>query len=189
MNKKNSQKLSALYAGGVVLTGFFAGGIGYATVSIIDNMKYNTLKQIENNYVYAAEMQSSQNQIDTSLYEADNSVVETTGFVSESEVVTTEPISNDLVVQDKSESTTDSGNSPNLSNSTPADETKKYDNKNIKFDDDGTAIYYVQKGDTLSYVSSVTGYSVDSLAEYNGIFNVNVIYAGSAIRIPLTDDE
>ena len=189
MSKKNYQKLSALYAGGIVLTGFFAGGIGYATFSIIDDMKHNTLKHIENEYVYAAEMQSSQSSIDSYLYEANNSVAETINTSSDSTAIVTEPIIDESILQDKSEHSPDSDKAENVPRNASADETKKYDNKNIKVDDDGKAIYYVQKGDTLSYVSSVTGYSVDSLAEYNGIYNVNVIYAGSAIRIPLTDDE
>lgn len=44
--------------------------------------------------------------------------------------------------------------------------------------------YDVQWGDTLSGVSRSTGVSVDDLARENGIENVDLIYAGSSLRVP-----
>ena len=44
--------------------------------------------------------------------------------------------------------------------------------------------YDVQWGDTLSGVSRSTGVSVDDLARENGIEDVNLIYAGSSLRVP-----
>lgn len=44
--------------------------------------------------------------------------------------------------------------------------------------------YDVQWGDTLSGVSRSTGVSVDDLARENGIADVNLIYAGSSLRVP-----
>lgn len=58
----------------------------------------------------------------------------------------------------------------------------------ISIDIDGNAIYLIEKGDTLSYISGKVGYSVDELAEYNHIKNVNLIYEGSSLRIPVTSE-
>lgn len=44
--------------------------------------------------------------------------------------------------------------------------------------------YFIQSGDTLSGISSYVHYSVDELANYNEIRNVDLIYAGSVLRIP-----
>lgn len=54
----------------------------------------------------------------------------------------------------------------------------------IRQDTDGTYIYLIQSGDTLSKLSAVFGYSVDEIANFNQIRNVNLIYDGSALRIP-----
>ena len=50
--------------------------------------------------------------------------------------------------------------------------------------DDGSLLYVIQRGDTLSKISALVGFSVDELAEYNHIRNVNLIYTGSVLRIP-----
>lgn len=52
--------------------------------------------------------------------------------------------------------------------------------------DDARAVwvYDIQWGDTLSDISRMFGRSVDSIAEYNHIQNVNLIYAESSIVIP-----
>lgn len=47
-------------------------------------------------------------------------------------------------------------------------------------------IYIIQPGDTLSGISAATGVSVDRLAYVNGIADVNLIYAGSALEIPVS---
>lgn len=46
------------------------------------------------------------------------------------------------------------------------------------------AIYEVQKGDTLSGIASKYGTTYQKLAEYNGIENPSLIYAGQKIKIP-----
>lgn len=46
--------------------------------------------------------------------------------------------------------------------------------------------YIIQPGDTLSGISAATGVSVDKLALVNGIADVNLIYAGSALVIPVS---
>lgn len=45
-------------------------------------------------------------------------------------------------------------------------------------------VYIIQHGDTLSELSATLGYSVDELAQYNSIRNVNRIYTGSVLRLP-----
>lgn len=45
-------------------------------------------------------------------------------------------------------------------------------------------IYTIVSGDTLVGISAKFGISVDSLADYNDIRNVDLIYTGSVLRIP-----
>lgn len=49
---------------------------------------------------------------------------------------------------------------------------------------DGLWIYLIEYGDTLSKLSKAFGYSVDELANFNQIRDVNLIYANSSLRIP-----
>lgn len=49
---------------------------------------------------------------------------------------------------------------------------------------DGTMVYMIQPGDTLTSISATLGYSVDELANFNQIRDVNLIYADSALRVP-----
>lgn len=49
---------------------------------------------------------------------------------------------------------------------------------------DGLWIYLIEYGDTLSKLSKAFGYSVDELANFNQIRDVNLIYADSSLRIP-----
>lgn len=58
----------------------------------------------------------------------------------------------------------------------------------VVVDPDGNMVYIVKKGDTLSAVSGIVGYSVDELAEYNHIKNVNLIYIDESLRIPADKD-
>lgn len=58
----------------------------------------------------------------------------------------------------------------------------------VVVDPDGNMIYTVQKGDTLSDISKIVGYSVDELADYNHIANKNLIYVNESIRIPASED-
>lgn len=56
----------------------------------------------------------------------------------------------------------------------------------VRTDSNGTD-YVVREiiwGDTLSEISLETGISVDRLADYNHIENPDLIYAGSALRVP-----
>lgn len=44
--------------------------------------------------------------------------------------------------------------------------------------------YTVKKGDRLSKIGAIYGYTADELAAYNGIENPNLIYPGQVIKIP-----
>ena len=48
----------------------------------------------------------------------------------------------------------------------------------------GDTEYIVKKGDTLSGIAAKYGTTYQSLAEYNGISNPNLIYPGQVIKIP-----
>lgn len=52
-------------------------------------------------------------------------------------------------------------------------------------DKDGKWVYIVKLNDTLGRISGLVGYSVQELAEYNHIENVDLIFADQAIRIPV----
>lgn len=58
------------------------------------------------------------------------------------------------------------------------------DPANVVQDADGTYVYVIQPGDTLTDISRAFGYSVDDIANKNGIRDVNLIYANSSLRIP-----
>lgn len=58
----------------------------------------------------------------------------------------------------------------------------------VVVDPEGNMVYVVKKGDTLSAVSRMVGYSVDELAEYNHIKDVNLIYVDESLRIPADED-
>lgn len=45
-------------------------------------------------------------------------------------------------------------------------------------------IYSIQEGDTLTDISAQFGISVDYLADYNAVRDVNVISEGAALRVP-----
>lgn len=58
------------------------------------------------------------------------------------------------------------------------------DSPYVTVDEYGNTYYHIIAGDTLCKISTLLHYSVDELAEYNHIQNVNMIYAESDLRIP-----
>lgn len=60
---------------------------------------------------------------------------------------------------------------------------KALSDKNI-YDVDNNKVYHIKRGDTLSQISKETGFSVQTLAKYNDIDNVNLIYANSSLQLP-----
>lgn len=67
-------------------------------------------------------------------------------------------------------------------------EESSSDEKSSDSDDEETVpadtVWHVEAGDTLASISAETGVSVDALVEHNSIANPNLIYAGSALRVP-----
>lgn len=51
-------------------------------------------------------------------------------------------------------------------------------------DSNNSPVYDIKPGDTLTSISHEFGFSVDQIANLNQIRDVNVIYAGSSLRIP-----
>lgn len=45
-------------------------------------------------------------------------------------------------------------------------------------------IYNIQRGDTLTSISAKLGVSVDAIAEYNAVRDINVISEGAVLRLP-----
>lgn len=45
-------------------------------------------------------------------------------------------------------------------------------------------IYYIQDGDTLTALSARFGISIDYIADYNAVRDVNVISTGAVLRVP-----
>jgi len=45
-------------------------------------------------------------------------------------------------------------------------------------------VYFIQDGDTLTAISAELGVSVDAIAAYNAVRDVNVISEGSVLRVP-----
>lgn len=58
------------------------------------------------------------------------------------------------------------------------------DASRVYLNDDGVYVYRIERGDTLTSLSAAFEYSVDALADYNDIDDVNRIYAESSLRIP-----
>lgn len=89
------------------------------------------------------------------------------------DLIRNNPSIKDIIVEDLDEA-------PNAS-ATPAP------NGSFTKNDKQVSVYHIKKGDTLSEISDKVSHSVDELAKYNKIDDVNLIYAGSALRIPDTE--
>ena len=57
-------------------------------------------------------------------------------------------------------------------------------NPNISQEEDGTLIYTVQRGQTVSDIARETGYSVAELAEYNNLESASMIITGQKLKLP-----
>jgi len=60
---------------------------------------------------------------------------------------------------------------------------------NLEFNPDSRVNYQIKNGDTLSKIAKEYGTTVKELAKLNGIKNVNLIFAGASLQIPITDDK
>lgn len=183
MSKK--VKLGAMYAGCAVMTAIFGASITLVTNTVISDMKtdaaasgtYEASAEQEQTtiYVIPTETQNESSKSD----ESSSSFSEDTTEVSGNKQNNTEHENEQQVTAAQSLT------SSNLSKLTTEDEITLEDGKYVVVIEKGDAVYYINRGDTLSYISSVTGISVDELAEYNHIQNVNVIYAESALKVPV----
>lgn len=160
MNKKQFW----LYAICVFITCIIIIFIYLMTCNIVSNIRYDN-KTSAYSMLYKTDF----------VKQATEAITEQTeilsgGVVNQTE--TTDPVENEILKDIE------------ISETTPEVETGKSRNDCFVVYDDGRIAYIVQKGDTLSYVSTLTGYSVDELANINHIKDVNLIYSGSAIMIP-----
>lgn len=156
------KKQTVLYSVYGLLTGMIAVCIGATAHGVIHNID----KQFDTRQTVA-----------TAINRCDNSSSATTQTytVEPSTVFVTQPTTN---VENKSDNVDDFDFTPEV-------ETNEFDMHLFKRYGDGRIAYIVQEGDTLCYVSTLTGYSVDMLAKENEIDDVNLIYTGEAIMIPV----
>ena len=57
----------------------------------------------------------------------------------------------------------------------------------LTLSEDGTLTYHIMRGDTLTGISYYVNLPRDQLAEVNRIKDINVIYAGDTLEVPMTD--
>ena len=92
---------------------------------------------------------------------------------------------------DDNENTGDESNTPTGNTDTTVDgdsQVPYVGAEYVTIDANGDMVYVVKRGDTLTRVSRLTGYSVQELAEYNQIVNVDLIYVDQVIRIPASQE-
>lgn len=170
MNDKSNKKRMFLYIGCGLISLFFVVAIGVMTYRILSHMNSVSydVDTITESYCQT-ELQSESNDA--------SQIIETT-IAQTNDAITTDMIEKETSVEN------DIAENDKISGKTPEVETDKDHLSYIVTYDDGRMAYIIQEGDTLSYVSTLLGYSVDTLAELNDIEDVNLIYAGSAIMIP-----
>ena len=71
----------------------------------------------------------------------------------------------------------------NATTGSPGADTKQTDGS-TNSEPTTPSVYLIKPGDTLSDISAQHGYSVDAIANFNEIRDVNMIYSNSALRIP-----
>lgn len=187
MKKSMSVKLAAMYVCCGIVTATLAVGIGFATNSIIDSVKSDAAASVAE--AQKAMYDTSQIQQQTTHAAPDESTTESN--VGDEAAIVSDIGSEQNKSEYENENSDDISVQSVQNNNSPKnpieDENTIKNNKYVVLTETGDAVYYINSEDTLSYISSVTGYSVDELAEYNCIRNVDLIYAGSALRIPDED--
>lgn len=156
------KKQTILYKVCGLLTGAICVYIGVTTHGVIRNID----KQVETRQTVVTVASS---------YDANSSATTQAYTVEPSTAFVTQPTDN---AENKSDKVDDFDFTPEV-------ETNEFDTHLFKRYDDGRVAYIVQEGDTLCYVSTLTGYSVDMLAKENEIDDINLIYTGEAIMIPV----
>lgn len=192
---KKEQSLKGLYAGGAVAVGAFAVGVALLTNTVVSNMSANML-DVSNSTAMNINQAGYADTVDPQY--STTYVDPTTGLSNSNDSQSTQgnygnncqngcaANCNPVVNEDTTENDTTNEESSTAINE-PEDENTitECDHEHMEVDSTGDGIYYIKKGDTLSYVSSLTGYSVDELAEYNEIRDINIINEGSVLRVPL----
>lgn len=134
-------------------------GIGYLTVTRINRNIQSYADVVYHDSIfltekYAFDLQNMSNKVET---KAEVAVKSDTSVSSE---ITTKQESLD---------------SPEAATEYPKPDIVEHDDQNV---------YIIKPGDTLTKISAALGYSVDELANYNEIRDVNLIYANSVLQIP-----
>lgn len=197
MNKGNA----LITAGGCVLVCLVTFGSGVFVRNVINDLHVqqgaslaDSSSLYEENYTYAMAVQLFNAASDDDASSDDSvgnvtnvQIIHNDEVVSDVVVLPSQTVTVDITVEDDEVSVV-------VSDPVPSDEITELpriiDGETIYLSDvtetleDGTVIYHIQKGDTLCYISTLLGYSVDELAEYNHIENVNLIYADSVLRVP-----
>ena len=170
MNDKSNTKRMFLYICCGLISLLFVVAICVMTYMILSHMNSVSYGvNINAESYYQTELQSESSDI--------SQIIETT-IPQTNETIATDAIEKETSVENNVTK------NDKISGKTPEVETDKDRLSYIVTYDDGRIAYIVQEGDTLSYVSTLLGYSVDTLAKLNNIEDVNLIYAGSAIMIP-----
>lgn len=101
----------------------------------------------------------------------------------ESQLETLKVSSNDLALKYADELLQNNSKSEPLDNQ--ATKSSKISSQvSVRQDSNNNPVYDIKPGDTLTSISHEFGFSVDQIANLNQIRDVNVIYAGSSLRIP-----
>lgn len=170
MNDKLNKKRMFLYIGCGLISLFFVVAIGIMTYRILSNM--NSVSYDANTITESYCQTESQSESNDTSQIIETTIAQTNNAVTTDAIEKETSVENNITENDK------------ISGKTPEVETDKDHLDYIVTYDDGRMAYIIQEGDTLSYVSTLLGYSVDTLAKLNNIEDVNLIYAGSAIMIP-----
>lgn len=205
---KICKETAILFACGITAVVGLTGGVVFAANSIVNNMYDDAHTTIttaaatvnqsdihnssDNSDVTSSSELSTFTTVVTPESDSNNEDIATEGTeqvidVKETEIKA-EKMQTELIVDNQSKS--DNTDIESVSEIPIEDENEYYDiysNENVVLTEDGRTIYHIQKGDTLSSISSITGVSVNELAEFNHIYNVNMIFADSSLQIPVKD--
>lgn len=191
MNRGNA----LITTGGILLIGFVTCGSGFLIQNAVNDLHAQqgesfamTSSYYEDRYDEALNTQLV-NTVSDNDDSSESSVVNVT-ITHNDEVVSTvvvkpeETVSVDVTVDDNDDVSVVVTNPDSSDDNTGDDDDTSPISDVTETLPDGTVVYHIQWGDTLCEISTLLGYSVDELAEYNHIKDVNLIYAGSVLRVP-----
>lgn len=205
---KICKETAILFACGITAVVGLTGGVVFAANSIVNNMYDDAHTTIttaaatvsqsdihnssDNSDVTSSSELSTFTTVVTPEFDSNNEDIATEGTEQVIDVKETEIKAEEMQTESIVDNQSKSNNTDieSVSEIPIEDENEYYDiysNENVVLTEDGRTIYYIQKGDTLSSISSITGVSVNELAEFNHIYNVNMIFADSSLQIPVKD--